>query len=473
MSAVSPFSPTLTATSSTSRPRTDIDILPDLAMDGVGVPDINDLFNFDEYESANDVSFLFLVLAFSWRSDRYLFSSLPSLMYFQSHSPSTLSPNRTPSPLIAARSPVAITAGSPSFDFNRDLDFSFDFMADEKSADPFAANAIAGPSSFPITPFNLDAYAPQTNDLNSALGINVKQEPVDMWANQTFMPETRTGAQATSSAAIPTNDLTGTAPINFNGLPLDQQAALQQLMLNIMTYQAKFGMQVDQTPSVVNPPTTIEPSMIFSNPSSLTSSGQSGSSISPTSGFTTASSSFSPSISTSEVATGARSTPSASAIPIVVNKGGEIEEDEEDDEQLVAVDPNEQPLARGRADSTFSFGTTGDIDSRLDRLAPLSSIFLNGKGKGGKKGGGLSSVVRQEDEDVDDDDSWRPSPEEYKKLSSKEKRQLRNKLSARAFRNRRKDYIGTLEGHIKERDGVIDEMRAELSSSRTENQDLR
>lgn len=58
MASLSAYSPALTATSSTSRAHTDIDNLPDLdiAMDGVGVPDINDLFNFDEYESANDVS---------------------------------------------------------------------------------------------------------------------------------------------------------------------------------------------------------------------------------------------------------------------------------------------------------------------------------------------------------------------------------------------------------------------------------
>jgi len=34
-------------------------------------------------------------------------------------------------------------------------------------------------------------------------------------------------------------------------------------------------------------------------------------------------------------------------------------------------------------------------------------------------------------------DYWRPSPEEYK-MGSKEKRQLRNKISARNFRVRRK-----------------------------------
>ncbi|KAG1795939.1 uncharacterized protein HD556DRAFT_1361807, partial [Suillus plorans] len=35
-------------------------------------------------------------------------------------------------------------------------------------------------------------------------------------------------------------------------------------------------------------------------------------------------------------------------------------------------------------------------------------------------------------------EDWRPSPEEYKKMSSREKRQLRNKISARNFRVRRK-----------------------------------
>jgi hypothetical protein len=49
----------------------------------------------------------------------------------------------------------------------------------------------------------------------------------------------------------------------------------------------------------------------------------------------------------------------------------------------------------------------------------------------------MTQAVRRDDEPLDDDD-WRPTPEEYKKMSSKEKRQLRNKISARNFRVRRK-----------------------------------
>jgi len=49
----------------------------------------------------------------------------------------------------------------------------------------------------------------------------------------------------------------------------------------------------------------------------------------------------------------------------------------------------------------------------------------------------ISSVVKIDPLDNTADD-WRPTPEEYQKMSSREKRQLRNKISARNFRNRRK-----------------------------------
>lgn len=71
------------------------------------------------------------------------------------------------------------------------------------------------------------------------------------------------------------------------------------------------------------------------------------------------------------------------------------------------------------------------------------------------------------------DEDWRPTPEEYKKMSSKEKRQLRNKISARNFRVRRKEYITSLEGEVAERDRLIDAIREELGSTKLENQALR
>ncbi|CAD6888660.1 unnamed protein product [Tilletia controversa] len=57
----------------------------------------------------------------------------------------------------------------------------------------------------------------------------------------------------------------------------------------------------------------------------------------------------------------------------------------------------------------------------------------------------------------------RPSAEEYKRLSSKEKRQLRNKVSARNFRTRRKEYIGQLEDQIADRDQIIEGLRQQVA----------
>lgn len=55
--------------------------------------------------------------------------------------------------------------------------------------------------------------------------------------------------------------------------------------------------------------------------------------------------------------------------------------------------------------------------------------------------------AKKEDDEMDEDERLLAS-EEGKKLSSKERRQLRNKVSARAFRSRRKEYITQLETEI-------------------------
>ncbi|KAH8883045.1 hypothetical protein GQ53DRAFT_435530 [Thozetella sp. PMI_491] len=54
---------------------------------------------------------------------------------------------------------------------------------------------------------------------------------------------------------------------------------------------------------------------------------------------------------------------------------------------------------------------------------------------------------KKDEEDMDEDERLLAS-EEGKKLTSKERRQLRNKVSARAFRSRRKEYITQLEAEI-------------------------
>ena len=69
--------------------------------------------------------------------------------------------------------------------------------------------------------------------------------------------------------------------------------------------------------------------------------------------------------------------------------------------------------------------------------------------------------------------SDKPDPEAYKKLNSKEKRQLRNKISARNFRHRRKEYITTLEDVISDRDKVIEGLRDQVGVIKGENDELK
>lgn len=92
--------------------------------------------------------------------------------------------------------------------------------------------------------------------------------------------------------------------------------------------------------------------------------------------------------------------------------------------------------------------------------------------------------TRKDEEDMDDDERLLAS-EEGKKLSSKERRQLRNKVSARAFRSRRKgnlhnpleetsannisEYIGQLEGEIAAKSAEADELRAKNEELKAEN----
>ncbi|KIW18895.1 hypothetical protein PV08_03184 [Exophiala spinifera] len=83
---------------------------------------------------------------------------------------------------------------------------------------------------------------------------------------------------------------------------------------------------------------------------------------------------------------------------------------------------------------------------------------------------GISAMPKiKKDEDEMDEDERLLASEEGKKLSSKERRQLRNKVSARAFRSRRKEYIGQLEGEVAAKAQEANELRTQNQQLREEN----
>ncbi|CAI6336516.1 unnamed protein product [Periconia digitata] len=82
----------------------------------------------------------------------------------------------------------------------------------------------------------------------------------------------------------------------------------------------------------------------------------------------------------------------------------------------------------------------------------------------------LPHVIRakKEEDDMDEDERLLAS-EQGKKLSSKERRQLRNKVSARAFRSRRKEYIGQLEGEVAVKTNEANDLRTQNMALMEEN----
>ncbi|KAF2143464.1 uncharacterized protein K452DRAFT_297197 [Aplosporella prunicola CBS 121167] len=76
--------------------------------------------------------------------------------------------------------------------------------------------------------------------------------------------------------------------------------------------------------------------------------------------------------------------------------------------------------------------------------------------------------MKKDEEDMDEDERLLAS-EEGKKLSSKERRQLRNKVSARAFRSRRKEYIGQLEGEVAAKSNEANDLRLQNRALMEEN----
>lgn len=127
-------------------------------------------------------------------------------------------------------------------------------------------------------------------------------------------------------------------------------------------------------------------------------------------------------------------------------------------QQRQMMQQNQSQKARGKAPQASDPIVEQKITQLLNnmRAKPASgdAASLNG--------GSSMPRTKKAEEDMDEDERLLAS-EEGKKLSSKERRQLRNKVSARAFRSRRKEYITQLES---ERDNKDEEVTALRQSNR-------
>jgi hypothetical protein len=131
--------------------------------------------------------------------------------------------------------------------------------------------------------------------------------------------------------------------------------------------------------------------------------------------------------------------PSQSASANVDDLHTDSEEDSDDQEEDDFKAPKRGSTSKGRAASALVKNKRAANKSKpYPRVSDVVRDAPHKLGADGKRlpaSTELKGSVRTGD---GGDDDWRPTMEEYQKMSSKEKRQLRNKISARNFRVRRK-----------------------------------
>ncbi|ODA82554.1 hypothetical protein RJ55_01061 [Drechmeria coniospora] len=126
-----------------------------------------------------------------------------------------------------------------------------------------------------------------------------------------------------------------------------------------------------------------------------------------------------------------------------------------------------QQRSRGKAPPA----TDPIVEQKITQL--LNSMRAKASSPDSQDQSGPSNLPRykKEEEEMDEDERLLAS-EEGKKLSSKERRQLRNKVSARAFRSRRKEYITQLEAEIANKVNENGDLRAQNRALIEENKRL-
>ncbi|CED83119.1 bzip transcription factor [Phaffia rhodozyma] len=144
---------------------------------------------------------------------------------------------------------------------------------------------------------------------------------------------------------------------------------------------------------------------------------------------------------------------SSSVVPSNSSDTRSIRELSEDEDDFLPVLPSD--FDSYGPDRPSRFNDLGDIDM--------------GFGCMGQQNGGRATTPDLSGKD----DYWGVGKEEYEKLNAKARKQLRNKIGARRFRERRKEYITTLESRLAERDDIIKDLRARLEISMKKNRDFK
>ncbi|KAF9950126.1 hypothetical protein BGZ72_008151 [Mortierella alpina] len=133
----------------------------------------------------------------------------------------------------------------------------------------------------------------------------------------------------------------------------------------------------------------------------------------------------------------------------------------------------EATLARLLESTKHLLASTAEEDSMKIKQEPMSDEEsddgmdgITHEGEGAEQTHGLKTQPGIKTDDI-------PSSTDLKKMTSKERRQLRNKISARNFRVRRKEYIVTLEGQVLQHKTEARHLREAVTLVQEENMRLK
>jgi hypothetical protein len=117
----------------------------------------------------------------------------------------------------------------------------------------------------------------------------------------------------------------------------------------------------------------------------------------------------------------------------IVKKSASSSASREKENSIATFSSSSTTTTTSKKAATQTKATTPPTSNGLSNVASTPGPFLTG-------GGSIKADSEAGDAEDEDDlpQDWRPSPEVFAKMTSKEKRQLRNKISARNFRVRRK-----------------------------------
>ncbi|BEI86234.1 hypothetical protein CcaverHIS002_0605210 [Cutaneotrichosporon cavernicola] len=114
--------------------------------------------------------------------------------------------------------------------------------------------------------------------------------------------------------------------------------------------------------------------------------------------------------------------------------------------------------------------THAKMETSFDKKRRTNSAGSSWEGSGAMS---VATTIADGGKDKGETQPWGMPQDQYKALNPRDKKQVRNRIGARRFRAKRKDYVSALESEKKESEAVIKQLQTELDTARHTINELR